>query len=69
MQIGKMLIIEGLITEDQLKEALVIQKNNPDKMIGEVFIELDYISIEDFITVLGRQIREKESNKFKSGKV
>ena len=69
MQIGEMLIKERLITEDQLNEALKIQKNNPNKMIGEILLELDYIDINDFVIVLKRQIKDKELNRFKLRKV
>ena len=59
MQIGEMLVKEGLVTEDQLKEAVAIQNNNPNKMIGEILIELDYIDIDKFVKVLERQLNEK----------
>jgi hypothetical protein len=59
MQIGEILINEGLLTESQLEEALELQKKNPGKKIGEILIELDYIDIGNFTKYLDKQLKEK----------
>jgi hypothetical protein len=59
MQIGEILIKEGLLTEPQLEEALEIQKKNPGKKIGEILIELDYIDIESFTKYLAQQLKDQ----------
>jgi hypothetical protein len=59
MQIGEILIKEGLLTESQLEEALDIQKKNPGKKIGEILIELDYIDIESFTKYLAQQLKDQ----------
>ena len=59
MQIGEMLIAEGLLTEDQRNEALEIQKADPKRLIGEIFLELGYIDIEKFTRILDRQLKEQ----------
>jgi len=57
MQLGEMLVNEGLITKEQLNEALEIQKKEQNKKIGEILIELGYIDIEKFTMVLDKQIK------------
>jgi hypothetical protein len=56
MKIGDMLVAEGLITLDQLDEALDLQQEQPDKKIGEILLELGYVSIEDFERILHLQL-------------
>lgn len=56
MKIGDMLIAEGLITLDQLDEALDLQQEDPDKKIGEILLELGYVAIKDFERILHLQL-------------
>ncbi|HOJ50727.1 MAG TPA: hypothetical protein PKW55_07945 [Spirochaetota bacterium] len=56
MKIGEMLIEEGLITEEQLKETLILQKTIPDKKLGEILIEKGYLSYSDFEKILTKQL-------------
>gem|GEM_PF-820239 len=55
MLIGEMLVEEGIITKEQLKDALEEQKRTGQK-IGEVLIKLGYISKEILWTFLGYQM-------------
>ncbi|MBI5208142.1 MAG: type II secretion system ATPase GspE [Candidatus Firestonebacteria bacterium] len=55
--IGEILIHEGFLDKDKLKEALEIQKKEkPYRRIGEILIELGYVSQEDFLLSLGNQL-------------
>ncbi len=58
MRIGEMLVEHGLIDNKQLNEALNIQKNGSNKKIGEILIEQQFISLEDFEKILHAQIQE-----------
>jgi hypothetical protein len=51
-----MLISQGLITPGQLKEALILQESKPEKKLGELLIELNYLTINDFQNILHLQI-------------
>ncbi|MGB6370408.1 MAG: type II secretion system ATPase GspE [Atribacterota bacterium] len=51
-RIGDILIEQGLITSQQLKEALEMQKNGNKKRLGEIFIETGAISKEELYEIL-----------------
>jgi len=53
-RIGDLLIGSGLITEEQLKEALEIQQRCK-KRLGEILIELGYINSESLVRMLSEQ--------------
>jgi len=55
MLIGEMLVEEGIITKEQLKDALEDQKRTGEK-IGQVLIRMGYISKEILWTFLGYQM-------------
>ncbi len=59
MKIGDMLVKEGLITREQLIDALLIQKDDPTRKIGEVLLENGWIDIDKFTEVLDRQMEER----------
>jgi len=54
--IGQVLKEKGLVTNEQLNQALEYQKNNPAKRIGEILIELGYINYEDFAKALAESL-------------
>jgi len=54
MRIGELLVKSGIITEDQLNEALKIQQTNK-KRLGDILIELGYINFRDLIWLLSEQ--------------
>jgi type IV pilus assembly protein PilB len=53
--LGDCLVQKGMITEEQLSEALVKQKENGTKL-GETIVELGYVSENDMIDVLVEQL-------------
>jgi len=55
MLIGEMLLEEGIITKEQLKDALEEQKKSGEK-IGQVLVKMRYISKEILWTFLGYQM-------------
>ncbi len=55
MRIGELLVKSGIITEDQLKKALEIQKTHKKKL-GEILIELGYINARDLVWILSEQV-------------
>jgi len=52
---GEILIEEGKITDEQLKEGLKLQKDNPDRKLGEILVTLNYIKYEDITEALKKQ--------------
>ncbi len=54
-RLGEMLVAGGLITEEQLKKALDEQKKRGGK-VGEVLVDLGFVSEHDMATFLGRQL-------------
>ncbi|MGM0509486.1 MAG: GspE/PulE family protein, partial [Fusobacteriota bacterium] len=55
MKLGTKLLKNGLITEDQLKEGLDIQRKTKEKL-GEVFTRLGFVKIDDILPVLADDI-------------
>ncbi len=54
--IGQVLIEKGLITNEQLNEALKYQKDNPGKRVGEILVELGYITYEQLAKALAESL-------------
>ena len=55
MTLGEILIAEGLITQEQLREVLILQKQQPHyKPIGELCVERRYLSREELRRVIRR---------------
>ena len=45
MRFGELLISRGVITNDQLESALALQKDNPERKIGEILVTLGAIDV------------------------
>jgi len=60
-KLGEMLITSGLISEQQLKEALKKQKETGGKL-GSVLVELGFISEEKLIEFLSKQYKVQSVN-------
>ena len=56
IRIGDCLVQKGLITEEQLQQALEAQKQKGSK-IGETLVDLGFITEDDLIDVLTEQLR------------
>jgi hypothetical protein len=52
MKLGELLIQDKLITEEQLSQALGKQEQSPGKKLGEVLMELGFISSEQLVKVV-----------------
>ncbi len=52
---GEILIEEGKITHQQLEEGLKLQKDNPERKLGEILVTLNYIKYEDIVETLKKQ--------------
>ena len=55
IKIGELLIDAGKITQDQLNEALNVQKEKGGKL-GDVLVHLGCLTDLDFAQVLGKQL-------------
>src|SRR5579864_7917780 len=53
---GQLLRLRGLISEDDLKNALALQQERKDK-IGRILIDLGYIAERDVLSVLSEQLK------------
>ena len=54
--IGKLLIQKGLITNEQLQEALILQRDKiKDKLLGQILIQLGYLNKDDLYFALAIQ--------------
>ncbi len=52
---GELLVEKGKLTKEQVKEALKLQKDNPERKLGEVLVTLNYIKYDDIVEILKQQ--------------
>ena len=50
--VGDFLVENGIINQDQMNQALLLQKDNAERLIGEVIVSLGFLSKEDMIMAL-----------------
>jgi len=55
LRIGEILLKQGQIAEDQLKEAIKEQKKEGGRL-GEILVRLGYLTEEDILTSLSKQL-------------
>ena len=54
-RLGDILIVEGVITQDQLEEAVARQAKEGGKL-GELLIKLNYVTEEQIVMALSKQL-------------
>lgn len=54
-QIGQILLRRGLVSKDKLKDALLLQDSQEDRLIGEILVEKKYITEDDLLKSLAEQ--------------
>jgi len=54
-KIGRLLVREGVITEDQLRDALEVQSDSFGKTLGEILMNLKYVSEVDLLRILAKK--------------
>ena len=54
-KIGEILIENGALTPIQLGEALERQKGEPVKLLGQILLEMGYVTEEDIVAALAAQ--------------
>ena len=52
LKVGEFLVESGIISEAQLNEALLLQKDNAERLIGEILVTLGVLSKEDLIMAM-----------------
>ncbi len=53
--LGELLVAQGLVTEDQVGQALKLQASS-GKRLGEIIVEQDWVSEQDVLMALGTQL-------------
>jgi type IV pilus assembly protein PilB len=51
-RVGEFMVENGIITREQLDEALELQKFNPDRILGEILVTQGVLSKEDIIMAM-----------------
>ena len=62
MRVGEFLINNGIITRKLLEDALVLQKDNPDRLVGEVLVTMGALSKEQLVMALEMYLMETDMN-------
>lgn len=55
LKLGEILLQQGLLNEEQLREAIQVQKRDSGR-IGEILIKLGFLTEEDIVAALGSQL-------------
>ena len=55
--LGEILIEDGALTPERLKEALDLQKKEGDELIGQILIRLGYVNEAQVIAAVGKQLK------------
>ncbi len=50
MKIGEYFVKSNYVTQEEVNEALELQKRNKDQYIGEILVKMDVITREQLIT-------------------
>jgi len=59
-RVGEFLLENKIITETQLDEALLLQKDNPGRLVGEILVTLGYLSKEELVMALEMYLMETD---------
>ncbi|MBN2078886.1 MAG: hypothetical protein JW838_07960 [Spirochaetes bacterium] len=59
-RVGEYLVDKGVITLPQLDEALDLQKDNRDRLIGEILVTMGALSKEDLVMSLEMYLMETD---------
>jgi Ca2+-binding EF-hand superfamily protein len=51
-KIGEFFIENGIIDQSQLDDALALQKDNPDRRVGEILVTLGALTKEDLVMAI-----------------
>jgi hypothetical protein len=54
--IGEILIEKGLITREQLDQALAVQKDQPGEKLGIILVSLGFVSLKDVTGAYAEQV-------------
>jgi len=49
LKVGQFLVENGIITDEQLKDALIMQKDNTERLIGEILVTQGVLTKEEMI--------------------
>lgn len=52
MKVGEFFVENKIITEDQLRDALEMQIDNPERLVGEILVTLGFLTKEDLIMAI-----------------
>jgi hypothetical protein len=61
-RVGEFLVENKIIARSQLNEALVLQKDNKGRLIGEILVTLGYLSKEELVMALEMYIVDSDVN-------
>lgn len=62
MRVGEFLVNNGIITRKLLAEGLDLQKDNPERLIGEVLVTMGALSKEQLVMALEMYLMETDMN-------
>ena len=65
-RLGELLLHADIVTKRQLQKAIDIKESGDERRIGEILIDLDYITVADLTEVMMEQATKATSEKEKS---
>jgi type IV pilus assembly protein PilB len=52
LKVGEFLVQNGIITREQLSEALEMQRDNPERLVGEILVTQGFITRDELIMAM-----------------
>lgn len=52
MKVGEFFVENKIVTADQLRDALEMQLDNPERLVGEILVTLGFLTKEDLIMAI-----------------
>lgn len=62
VKVGEYLNEKGVITQEQLDDALKMQKDNPERVIGEILVTMGIVSKEELIMLMEMYMMETDAD-------
>ncbi len=62
MKVGEFLQTKGVISQNQLDDALNMQKDNPERVIGEILVTMGILNKEELIMSLEMYMMETNAD-------
>lgn len=65
LKVGEFLVENGIVTREQLEDALLMQNDNPDRLVGEILVTQGVLTKEELIMAVEMFLMVSDSDAIK----